>query len=507
MATRAQSALAGVAGIGVTLATSELVAAVMDGVPSLVNAVGSLLVPVTPPALKDFAVSTFGTSDKAVLAGGTVVIALLIGAWIGDRDRRDTATTIGVFALIGFVAQLQLPLTVFPMALLTTAFVAWLGWWTLHAVRDRADADADAAETADEDVVLPRRQFVLGVAGAGAVAVVAASLSKQLVPSIDEVAADLGAFPTPTASMADVPAGASLDIPGITPVVTSNDDFYLIDTALSVPRIDVDDWTLRIHGMVDREVVLTFDDLRSMDVIERHITMLCVSNEVGGDLVGNAKWLGVPLRDVLDMAGVQDGAGQIVGRSIDGWTGGFPTEVAYDGRDAIIAIAMNDEPLPPAHGFPARLVVPGLYGYVSATKWVTEIELTTWEGFDGFWVPRGWSKEGPVKTQSRIDVPRPGARLADDEELVVAGVAWAPTRGIERVEVRIDEGEWIEADLAEAISDDTWVQWSVRPQGIAAGNHVVECRATDRTGEVQSETPVPPRPDGAEGYDRSAFTT
>lgn len=502
MATRVQSAAAGVAGVALTLGLSELIAAVVEGVPSVINSVGSLLVPVTPPGLKDFAVTTFGTSDKAVLAGGTVIISLILGAVIGNRTKSQTGQVFAIFAILGIYAQLSLPLTIFPIALVTTGGVAAAGWAALHWIRDRADdQEAERAARRNDDVVIERRQFVFGLGGIAVAAVAATALAKQLTPSITEASADIGALPTPSVGTADLPAGSAFDIPGISPIVTANEDFYLIDTALSVPRINVDTWELRIHGMVDQEVTLTFDDLMSMDLVEKHVTMLCVSNEVGGDLIGTAKWLGVPLKDVLDMAGVKNGATQIVGRSIDGWTGGFPTEAAFDGRDAMIAIAMNDAPLPPAHGFPARLIIPGLYGYVSATKWITEIELTTWEGFDGFWVPRGWSKEGPVKTQSRIDVPRNGTTFETGTGTVVAGVAWAPTRAVSKVEVRVDGGEWQDTELSQPINDDVWVQWRAELD-LSSGEHGIEVRATDGEGDTQTETPAPPRPDGAQGYHR-----
>ncbi len=298
-----------------------------------------------------------------------------------------------------------------------------------------------------------------------------------------------------------MPAGvASFDgaIPGIAPLITPNDDFYRIDTALFVPQVDPAGWSLRITGMVDREVELSFDDLLAMPRHEDFITLSCVSNEVGGDLVGNAVWSGVLLRDVLDLASPDPAADQIVGRSVDGWTGGFPTATLDDGRPAIVAVTMNGEPLPVAHGFPARLVVPGLYGYVSATKWLTEIELTTLDGFDGYWIPRGWSKEGPIKTQSRIDVPRNRSTVAAGR-VAVAGVAWAPTREIERVEIRVDEGSWQPVELSGALSSFSWVQWAMAWEA-SAGEHTIEVRATDGTGEVQTDRRTAPAPNGASGH-------
>jgi hypothetical protein len=265
-----------------------------------------------------------------------------------------------------------------------------------------------------------------------------------------------------------------------------------------VPAINPDEWTLTIKGMVDKEIVLTYRDLQDMDLVERYVTLSCVSNEVGDNLVGNALWTGVMLKDVLDMAGVQPGADQLVGRSVDGWTAGFPTELAFDGRDAMIAIGMNREVLPADHGFPARLVVPGLYGYVSATKWITEIELTTWDAFDGYWIPRGWAKEGPIKTQSRIDRPR-NRDTIDAGPYTLGGVAWAPTKQITMVEIQIDDEPWVVADLAESLSADAWRLWQAHVD-LSPGKHVLRVRATDGTGETQTEVRVGPRPDGATGW-------
>jgi hypothetical protein len=280
--------------------------------------------------------------------------------------------------------------------------------------------------------------------------------------------------------------------------VTPNSEFYRIDTALVVPQVSKDSWTLRIGGMVDNPFELTFDDLLARPHVERHVTLSCVSNPIGGDLIGNALWQGVLLKDVLDEAGVQPGATQVVSRSIDGWTAGTPTEIVMDGRDALLAVAMNGEPLPARHGYPVRMVVPGLYGYVSATKWVTEIELTRWEDYDAYWVPRGWSKRGPIKTMSRIDTDRRGATPGD---VTVGGVAWAIHRGISKVEVRSDGGAWVEADLGGVPSSDTWAQWMARLD-LEPGRHMVESRAFDGDGVPQTEETAPVAPDGAQGYPR-----
>jgi DMSO/TMAO reductase YedYZ molybdopterin-dependent catalytic subunit len=293
-------------------------------------------------------------------------------------------------------------------------------------------------------------------------------------------------------------------ISDLTPIVVPNNQFYRIDTALVVPRPDPESWSLKITGMVDNPIELSLQDIMNMELYEDYVTISCVSNEVGGDLIGNAKWTGVRLVDLLDQAGVQDGAQQVFSRSVDGWTSGFPIEIVYDGREPLLAIGMNGEPLPPNHGFPARLIVPGLYGYVSATKWIEEIQLTTWDGVDGYWVPRGWSKEGPIKTESRIDHPRNGAKVTEDP-LVLAGVAWAPTRGIERVEVQVDDGEWVDAELTTPLSSKAWVQWKVE-MASSSGDHTARVRATDGTGETQTAEKARPAPNGATGYHEIRFS-
>ena len=313
-----------------------------------------------------------------------------------------------------------------------------------------------------------------------------------------ESAPEAAAEPTPSVT-AEPERAPNFDyIAGIAPLITPNEDFYLIDTALSYPQIDPADWSLRIHGMVDREVEISFDDLLDLGLVREQVTLSCVSNRVGGGLVGNAEWVGVPLATVLDQAGVQPGATQIVGRSVDRWTAGFPYEVALDGRVAMVAVQMNGEPLPISHGFPARLVVAGLYGYVSATKWLSDIELTTWESFDGYWIPRGWSKEGPIKTQSRIDVPRRDSTI-DPGPTAIAGVAWAPNRAIEKVEVQVDDEDWVEAELNRETTINSWRQWMVT-WNATPGEHVVRVRATDGTGTTQTSEISNPAPDGATGW-------
>jgi DMSO/TMAO reductase YedYZ molybdopterin-dependent catalytic subunit len=504
---RRRAAAAGAASVALALALGELLASSTTAIPSLVLSVGTLVVATVPPAVEDFAIATFGTADKLALAIGTVLIALALGAVIGVRGARVFASAVAtwsVFAALGLFAGMLQPQASAGLVLLDVVVVTAAGlgslWWLLGLARPPAPAvSADGDRTTD--TAAERRSFLRGLGAVAAAAVGAWGGSRILQPGSRTArpsAADVPLPPAPAPAPPVGPEHAFSGVDGLTPVVVPNDEFYRIDTALAVPRLDASTWTLRVHGMVEREVVLTWADLAALDTIEQHVTIACVSNEVGDDLVGNALWRGVRLADVLDLAGVEPGAGQVVGRSVDGWTAGFPTELAFDERDAMIAIAMNGEPLPFEHGYPARLIVPGLYGYVSATKWLTELELTTWEGFDAYWVPRGWSKEGPIKTQSRIDVPRANTRIEPGLH-TVAGVAWAPTRGISRVELQVDEGPWREAEVTEPLSEGAWVQWRLEVD-LGDGVHFLRVRATDGTGATQTEEVSEPRPDGATGW-------
>ena len=354
-----------------------------------------------------------------------------------------------------------------------------------------------------------RRRALLRAGGALAIGSVAAGTVGRLLLEQQRAPATPGGLPT-AAKPATLPAGADLattdlTAAGLSPIVVPNDRFYRIDTSFIAPTVDRAAWRLRVHGLVDREVALTYDELVALPIIEQYVTIACVTNEVGGDLDGNAKWTGVALRTVLDMAGVQGGADQLVGRSVDGFTAGMPVEWVMDeSRVPMIAVGMNDEPLPRAHGYPARLIIPGLYGYVSATKWLGELELTRFDQFEGFWVPRGWAAKAPILTQSRIDVPRLGSTVAAGR-VPVAGVAWAPDRGIRAVEVRVDDGAWAPAKLSTPIAKATWVQWRY-DWDATPGDHSIEVRATDGTGDVQTDSQSPPAPDGARGHHRVRVT-
>jgi DMSO/TMAO reductase YedYZ molybdopterin-dependent catalytic subunit len=311
-------------------------------------------------------------------------------------------------------------------------------------------------------------------------------------------------LPRPSESASALPAGVNLDIPGLTPFITSNTAFYRVDTAIVLPQVAPSSWQLRIHGMVAREITLTFDELLRRPLIEDYVTLCCVSNPVGGPYIGNALWLGASLASLLRQAGIRAGADQLLCTSADGFTSGTPVQAVMDGRDALLAVAMNGQPLPVAHGFPARMVVPGLYGYVSATKWVTDITVTTFAGNYAYWAQRGWSQQAPIKTESRIDVPN-GQGQIQAGRTAVAGVAWAQHKGIEAVEVRVDQGPWNQARLAAVPGIDTWRQW-VWEWDATSGNHTIECRATDKTGYTQTDAQEQPEPNGATGHPMVAVT-
>jgi DMSO/TMAO reductase YedYZ molybdopterin-dependent catalytic subunit len=310
-------------------------------------------------------------------------------------------------------------------------------------------------------------------------------------------------LPRPAVTGSRPPAGAQLPVPGISPFTTPNGSFYRVDTALSLPQVPPETWHLRVHGMVERELDITFDQLLKRPLTEADITLACVSNQVGGPYVGNARWLGASLAALLREAGIKRGADQILSTSADGWTCGTPIQTVMDGRDALLAVGMNGQPLPVAHGFPARMMVPGLYGYVSATKWVVDLEITTFAQ-KSYWVQRGYSTRGPIKTESRIDVPRPLAQVKAGRT-AVAGVAWAPHRGIDAVQVRADNGPWNQARLAPVPGIDTWRQW-VWEWDAPHGLHTLAVRATDGTHATQPSRRVPIFPNGATGWDTVTVT-
>ncbi|HET9498425.1 MAG TPA: molybdopterin-dependent oxidoreductase [Candidatus Limnocylindria bacterium] len=498
---RGHAALAGAVAGAAAIGVNELLAGLLPGAPSFVVEVGAAVIALQPPGAKQLMVDLFGTNDKLVFNLLIAVVAIGGAATLGIVARRRFGWAALGFAGAGLaalgVSVLLDPLVDPALAVLSAAISVGVGIGVLGGLLRLATPHESVAEMPDWS----RRRFI-GTSVAVAGVAVTSGLLGRVIGEQGRVAAppvDVPPVPEPVDPLPALSSGTDLGVEGLSPIVTPNAEFYRIDTSLLVPRLDASTWGLTVTGMVDRPLTLTYAELLAMPLHERYVTIACVSNEVGGDLVGNALWRGALLRDVLKSTGVQAGATQVVGRSFDGWTCGFPTEwVMTDERDALIAVAMNDEPLPADHGFPARLIVPGLFGYVSATKWLTNIELTTWEAFDAYWVPLGWAKDGPILTQSRIDVPRAGDTVGVGE-VAVAGVAWAPDRGINGVEVQVDEGPWQPAELSVAISDATWVQWRYA-WSAANGDHTLRVRATDGEGTVQESRATRPAPDGARGH-------
>jgi DMSO/TMAO reductase YedYZ molybdopterin-dependent catalytic subunit len=501
-------ALAGIGAAVTALGVGELVAAAVSARSAPLVAVGGVVVDNVPESVKESAISVFGTNDKLALQVGTVIVLIIFAGLIGILALRRMwlgLAGIGVFGVIGLVAAVTRSgatfLWVLPAVFGTVAAAGTLYLLIGYLVRSGLGTSAEPRR----GDLMHRRRFLQAFSAALGGGLVIGVIGRMLGQSSNVNAARTAVkneLPTPSGTPAPPIPGADVD--GLT-YVTSNSDFYRIDTALVVPRVDPADWTLSIKGRVRNPFTMNFQDLIKRPMIERYITLTCVSNDIGGDLIGNARWLGVPVADLLNEAGVDPAADQVVSRSVDGFTAGTPTKALLDGRDALIAVAMNGEPLPVEHGFPVRMVVPGLYGYVSATKWLASLELTTFAAFDAYWVPRGWSQQAPIKTGSRIDRPRSGNSV-NAGQVVVAGVAWAQHRGISKVEVRVDgAGEWHQATLANVASVDTWRLWSWT-WNATKGDHTLEVRATDNAGEVQTGDVAPPAPNGATGWHQIGVT-
>ncbi|MEI7034334.1 molybdopterin-dependent oxidoreductase [Streptomyces pratensis] len=508
---RAFAGLSGLLAAYASLAVAELIAALVRPEAGPVAAVGGAAIDRTPAPVKDWAIRTFGEDDKAVLQLGILVVLGLLAVALGLvalRYRRAGAVGVLAFGVVGAVAATSRPDSVSLTDALPSLMGALAGAGLLHWLIGRLrPSGSTTPSAAGPEPAWDRRGFLLSAAAAAAASTGAGGLGLALGGSRarDAVASrEAVVLPAPASPAPAVPGGARPRVAGVSPFVTPNKDFYRVDTALVVPKVDATTWRLRIHGRgVGRPLTLGFQDLLDRELIERDITLTCVSNEVGGPYVGNARWIGVRLADLLREAGVRPpsrggGADQLVARSVDGMTLGTPVEDLMDGRDAMLAVGMNGEPLPLDHGFPARMVVPGLYGYVSACKWIEDIELTTFDAYDPYWVKRDWAREAPVKTQSRIDTPKPFARPAAGA-VMVGGVAWAQHRGIDRVEIRVDDGPWQRADLAAEHTTDTWRLWSF-PWKATPGGHTLTVRATDRTGTVQTEKRTGTVPDGASGW-------
>jgi DMSO/TMAO reductase YedYZ molybdopterin-dependent catalytic subunit len=555
-----RAGLSGVAAAAAALGVAELVAVATGPLSAPLLAVGGVVVDNVPAPVKDLGIAVFGVHDKTALITGTAVVLAAYAYGVGviaAHSWRAALAGIALFGVIGAAAAVTrhdagvlaalpslvgaavaVPVLRYLLSLAAAAEPATgpepagvgarTPSGTLTAAGSRPQATTSSAGTpattstggpvdnagdgaagtaagrAGEDrgggapyLEESRRRFLKGLGIVFAIAAVS-GIGGRLLTGRRAVTAARNAvvLPAPVAPPPQVPANAQA--PGAVPYVTSNDDFYRIDTSLYPPEVDPATWQLRIFGMVRNPITITWDQLLKRPMIERYVTLACVSNEVGGDLISNALWLGTPIKALLDEAQPLPDADQVIQRSVDGWTCGSPTAVLRDGRDALLAVGMNGAPLPVEHGFPVRMVVPGLYGYVSACKWITEIELSRFADFDAYWVPRGWSQQAPIKTQSRIDTPRDGAKRKAGV-VTVAGVAWAQHRGIKKVEVQVDGGPWTEATLAGAVSSDTWRQWSYQWHA-ANGQHAVRVRATDSTGETQTSTPAPPDPNGATGW-------
>jgi DMSO/TMAO reductase YedYZ molybdopterin-dependent catalytic subunit len=511
-----QAALIGGVSATTALAAGELAAAVLGAATSPVTAIANRFIDSFAASLKSIAVALFGTNDKLALVVGIVVVAATIAALFGLASRwRRWIGPVGIafFGALGgwvmatdpqgetgsaFVASV-----VATVAGVATFVVLWKRTTAEHTpapelvnAHDRSAQSTSYEDTVPRSESLNRRHLLLVSGGLVAASGAGALLARRIraSDSVSAARAEL-VIPEPRRRV-PLPDSRSTDSSGASSYITRTEDFYRIDTAILTPHVSIDSWSLEIDGLVRRPTRITYDELLAHDSIAVPVTIACVSNEVGGHLVGNAVWQGIPLTDLLDRAGVEAQAEQVVGKSVDGFTAGFPLGVAVDGRDAIVAYAMNNEPLPVEHGYPVRLIVPGLYGYVSATKWLERIELTTWDGFDGYWISRGWSKEGPIKTASRIDLPRNHITAGTS---TVAGVAWAPRRGISRVELQIDDGDWAECRLGPVANDDTWVQWWLDWEA-TPGRHELRVRATDGTGATQTGEQHSPAPDGATGW-------
>ena len=537
---RIVGALSGLVAAIVALGVTEMVAGMSRNWRSPVLDVGDRIVDNVPTFLKNFAIEQFGTNDKPILlltiGAAVAVYAMVIGVLAFTKRLSFGLVGVALFGVIGVYMAVSSRVGGSLDDAIPTLIGVTVGAGSLYVAHrlitpilsshadeaettEESDANADAADADPVDVrqehptdaprasrrdLLVRSGGVLGVlavagGAAGGVGRVlrgrfSATESRRLVSD---------GLPTALEPLAPIPDGVSVGVDGVSPFITPNADFYRIDTALTVPQVPTETYQLGVTGMVDNPLTLSFEDLINRRVEEHDITLTCVSNTVGGELVGNARWLGVRLDELLDDAGVQRGATQVVGRSVDGYTCGFPIEAATDGRNALVAFGMNGEALPLEHGFPVRLIVPGLYGYISATKWLTEIELTTFEDFESYWVPRGYADRAPIKLMSRIDSVDGLGTLTtgDDGTAAIGGVAWAQTRGISGVEVSIDGGDWQAAEMGDALNDDTWRQWAFRftPAGTDRTRTTITCRAIDGEGMIQTDDRAEPLPNGASG--------
>ena len=502
--------ISGVLATGVALTVGHAIAPAVDSASSPFLAVADSVVDRAPAAVREATIDALGTADKPVLLISLVVILIVVGAAAGllERARRPVGSfVIAILGLVGALAAVARP-NAGPAWALPTLLGAAAGILMLRLLIRSIDR-TPAAETEPAGPVGPdRRRFLILAGSAVAVIAAAGATGVALGRRGADVLAERTGLRLPRVltrhKAPPVPEGvAVVDVPGTTPFLTPNGEFYRIDTALRVPTLKSSDWKLRIHGLVEREIEIDWNDLMDREARERIVTLTCVSNEVGGSLAGTATWIGFPIADLLAEAGPLPEADMLLSTSVDGWTAGTPIQALTDGRDALLAVGMNGEPLPLEHGYPVRQVVPGLYGYVSATKWVVDWEVTRFDRASAYWTDRGWGEKGPIRTASRIDRPAPLAEIPPGP-VVVAGTAWAQRRGIDRVEVRVDNGQWQDAQLADEYSVDTWRMWSWTWDA-EPGLHTLHVRATDSTGEVQTEERRGTVPDGATGWHNRTF--
>jgi DMSO/TMAO reductase YedYZ molybdopterin-dependent catalytic subunit len=486
--------LAGVSG----LATSYLASTWLNLRGNPVTQVAEQVIRITPGKVAEAAIQAVGHKDKPLLVTGVLVVLLLFFAGIGLVSRRSIDRGVGLFILLGVVGlvaqQMQYDAPVAGILPVVVGVVTWALVLSLLAgqLRTRPFVEMDNG-----------RRFFLSAGAVSAGSLVLGALGWKVGGRLRAVDQARSALKIPGVTSPAAPAGSSVGLKGIAPWQTSAQHFYRIDTTLSPPAIAPKDWSVRIHGLVDHPMTLTYDDLLARERTEAWVTLNCVSNTVGGPLISNAWWSGVRLDDLLQEAGVQSGADAVKQTSDDGWTCGTPLSALTDGRDAMLALAMNGQPLPIEHGFPVRTVVPGLYGYVSACKWVVDMEVTNFSEISAYWTDRGWGELGPVKISSRIDVPRSGAEVPAGD-VTFGGVAWAQHTGIQGVEFSVDGGDWTPGEIASPPTDDTWVQW----KGVSTvdeGDHLVRVRAIDKTGAVQTGVQQDVLPDGATGWHSSDF--
>ncbi|WP_230486742.1 molybdopterin-dependent oxidoreductase [Nocardioides anomalus] len=521
--------LAGLAAGAAGLATSYFVAMAMTIRESPVVAVAELVIRLTPGWLAEYLIGLVGRLDKPLLLLGIFVFCGLLFAWAGRLARRIWWAPTLVYAALAAVGAVgvatQRGATLTDHIPVAVGFVTWLVTLSLLTEPLRRGELAAAHELVtvpgearvesldlvggggEAELAPPehtRRSFLLraGVVAAGAA--VLTTVGRVVGRGRRRVEESRRLLRLPQVSEPRVPASARVGLDGVAAWQTRNDDFYLIHTAIVVPTIEPRDWQLRIHGMVDREITLTYSDLVERRFDEAWMTLNCVSNEVGGSLVGNAWWSGVKTADLLTLAGVDAGADAVLQTSEDGWTCGTPLAALTDERNAMLAVAMNGQPLPIEHGFPVRTVVPGLYGYVSACKWVVDWEVTRFEDITAYWTERGWGERGPVKIASRIDVPRSGDEVAAGQ-VAFGGVAWMQHTGISGVEFQVDRGPWTRAEIGQVETLDTWVQWK-GVVDVEPGDHLVQVRAIDADGNVQTGVDRGVLPDGATGWHQVDFT-